>query len=245
MVICRLSQADPMPRREPASVSFIRAAISAAEPPPASSCLAYSAMAPIPSCLISSENPAMASSPTIIFMAAICSAVPMVLRPSAISPSTATGLRRLPALSFTVTPSFWKSSCASFVGAAILFSMALSVVPAWLPLMPTLPSRPAMAAVSSRDRPAMRATGATYFMVSPRSSILTLAVAQVRARVSATRVISSACMPNAERMSEDMSAARPRSVAVAAARFSTPGSAAMFSFAENPAMARYCSACPT
>ena len=106
MVICRLSQADPMPRREPASVSFIRAAISAAEPPPASSCLAYSAMAPMPSCLISSENPAMASSPTIIFMAAICSAVPMVLRPSAISPSTATGLRRLPALSFTVTPSF-------------------------------------------------------------------------------------------------------------------------------------------
>ena len=202
-------------------------------------------MAPMPSFRMSSENPAMASSPTMVFMAAICSAVPRFLRPAAISPSTATGLRRLPALSFTVTPSFWKSSCASLVGAAILFSMAFSVVPAWLPLMPTLPSRPAMAAVSSSESPAMRATGATYFMVSPKSSMFVLAVAHVSANTSATRVICSACRPNAERMSEEMSAARPRSVAVAAARFSTPGSAAMFSLALNPAMARYCSACPT
>ena len=245
MVICTLSQAEPTLRKEPASVSFIRAAISAAEPPPASSCLAYSAMAPTPSFSISSENPAMASSPTIIFIAAICSAVPMFLRPAAISPSTLTGLRRLPALSLTVTPSFWKSSCTSLVGAAILFSMALSVVPAWLPLMPTLPSSPTMAAVSSNESPALRATGATYFIVSPSNSIFVLAVAQVRASTSATRVISSAFIPNAPRMSEEMSAARPRSVAVAAARFSTPGSAAMFSLAEKPAMARYCSASPT
>ena len=202
-------------------------------------------MAPMPSFWMSSENPAMASSPTMVFMAAICSAVPRFLRPAAISPSTATGLRRLPALSFTVTPSFWKSSCASLVGAAILFSMAFSVVPAWLPLMPTLPSRPAMAAVSSSESPAMRATGATYFMVSPKNSMFVLAVAHVSANTSATRVICSACRPNAERMSEEISAARPRSVAVAAARFSTPGSAAMFSLALNPAMARYCSACPT
>ena len=39
-VICTLSQADPSPRSDPASVSFIRAAISAAEPPPAASCRA-------------------------------------------------------------------------------------------------------------------------------------------------------------------------------------------------------------
>ena len=111
--------------------------------------------------------------------------------------------------------------------------------------MPTLPKRPAIAAVSSRDRPAMRDTGATYFMVSPKSSIFTLAVEHVRASVSATRVISPAFRPKADKISDEMSAARPRSVAVAAAKLSTPGKAAIFSCAVNPAMARYCSACPT
>ena len=187
----------------------------------------------------------MASSPTMVFMAAICSAVPIFLRPPAISPRSLTGLRRFPAESFTVTPNFWNSARASLLGAASLFSMALSVVPAWLPLMPTLPSRPAMAAVSSRDRPAMRATGATYFIVSPSNSILVLAVAHVRASASATRVICSAGMPNAPTLSAEISAARPRSVAVAAARFSPPGRAAIFCLAEKPAMARYCSAWPT
>ncbi len=243
-VICTDSKALPMPRMEPARVSFIALAVLSATPSTLESVSKSLFQSPFAFCS-KTETPAIASSPKTVFRAAICAALPMLFMLAAISRKIVIGFFRLPAASCVVTPSFFSVLAASPVGAASLFSIPLRTVPPWLALMPLFARIPAIVAVSSRLNPAVLATGPTYFMVSPSISILVLALLQVAVSTSATWPISAALMPKADMMSLEISAARPRSVAVAAAKLRTPGRAAILSLTEKPAIARYCSAWPT
>src|SRR5690606_27500519 len=104
--------------------------------------------------------------------------------------------------------------------------------------MPALPRRPIAAAASSNWMPALLATGPTYLNDSPSIRMSSFAEADVLAKTSLRRPISSALIPYPDRMLEAMSPTSERSSRPAAARFSTPGRAVMISSTLKPAIAK-------
>ena len=103
--------------------------------------------------------------------------------------------------------------------------------------MPMFASTPSALAVDSSDSPASAATGATYFIDSPRSSSVCAELLAVAVSTSATRPVSLASSPNARSVAPAISAACARSVPVARASASIIGVAAAISSVEKPARA--------
>jgi len=109
------------------------------------------------------------------------------------------------------------------------------VVPAIEPLMPKLASAPSVLAVSSRVSPYSAATGAVYFIASPRSVSVWAELLAVAVITSATRPIWSASRENERSVPAAMFDASASSVPVARARSSTPAMAASICLGEKPA----------
>ena len=130
--------------------------------------------------------------------------------------------------------------------AALLFGVVLvnptrtrlRPAPALLAWMPALPKAPKSAEVSSTVMFRLRATGPTNLKASPSCRTLVLALAAVRARMSAIDVVSVAARPNCVMMFDAMSAASPRSSMPADARFKVPSRACTASAELKPARAR-------
>ena len=110
-----------------------------------------------------------------------------------------------------------------------------NAVPASLPWMPTLPSTPRIAVVSSRDSPSDLATGPAYFSASPSpSTVLNVELAAL-VSTSAARAASLAPRPNCRSVAAMMPADRAASVPVARARSSTAPVMALISSGLKPA----------
>ena len=71
--------------------------------------------------------------------------------------------------------------------AAMVLRMRRRAVPAWLPLTPAFESWPSIAVASSKLTPAEAATGATYFMASPKLDMSSAEVLNDLAMTSVTR----------------------------------------------------------
>ena len=110
-----------------------------------------------------------------------------------------------------------------------------SAVPASLPRMPLLASRPMVAARSSSGTPRFRAIGAAYFSDSPRSSTVWLDLFADWVSTSTTRAVSPVCSPKARRLSAAMLPISSKVMDVASAPRTMPPSASVVSFALNPA----------
>ena len=114
-----------------------------------------------------------------------------------------------------------------------------SAVPAWDPLMPASDMMPMAAAVSSRLWLMELATGATYFMASPMSSVWALVRAAASANTSATWEASEASSPNPRMAEAAISEEVAKSAPEEAAKSSMPGMAAIISSTVKPALARF------
>ena len=224
--------------REPFRLSFMVLAVSDAAPSQFSYAVVSSSRASGPS-LISASMPDNASWPNSVASALFfCSSVRSWVLSWRISMISVKDFI-LPSLSKKVMPSSSMTPSMSSVGLTRRVRAPRSVVPAWLPLMPALESKPIAAAVSSIEIPIALATGATYFIASPVSATAAFVRLAFSASTSATCPASEASRPKPRRVDAAISALDARSSPAAAARSIRPGVASMISLVVKPADARF------
>ena len=224
------SIAESVIRIEPPRPASISLAVLAAVPSAVRSTAARSATPPAD--LESTLAEVMPNSPKASAIRFVRSATGILAVTSLISSRIVMSGLRLPAASWLEMP---KSSCSFSPLAAEITPRRRRAVPASLPWMPTLPSTPRMAAVSSSDRPSSFATGPAYFSDSPRPSTVLNVLLAVAVSTSAALVASVAPSPNCRSVAAMMPAERAASVPVARERSSTAPVMFSISFGEKPA----------
>ena len=219
-------------------LSCIVSAISLAAPSQFLNCSVKSVKPSFPPC-IKTVIPDKASVPKIVAIVfCFCSSVRFFVF-SFNSPIIVASDFIFPLESKAVNPIRSIAVAAGSDGFANLTKADLSVVPAWLPLIPALASSPIAAVTSSKLRPAARAFGAIYFIASPVSATAALVAAAFLAKTSATCPVLLASKPKPLSVLAAISELVAKSSPELAAKSKSPGIASMISFVEKPALAKF------